>query len=191
MSGSLTRLGNGVGVHSGTKVVSYQRFDLALYPGFWNENFVKAKSIPNQNPESLVEEVVAAASQLRLSKLAWRVSSSPDSRDLERVLEDAGFVAEKMDELLAWELGNGPAPILPEPEVSGQVIAERGYQLRALSGRSKSRGCGLWSPTAERAGAGAGMVLGNCGIRRSGEVRPVLLANGKRSDFHGRADHVG
>jgi len=109
----------------GTKVVSYQRFDLALYPGFWNENFVKAKSLPNQNPESLVEEVVAAASQLRLSKLAWRVSSSPDSRDLERVLEDAGFVAEKMDELLAWELGNGPAPILPEPEVSGQVIAER------------------------------------------------------------------
>jgi hypothetical protein len=99
----------------GTKVVSYQRFDLALYPGFWNENFVKAKSLPNQNPESLVEEVVAAASQLRLSKLAWRVLSSPDSRDLERVLEDAGFVAEKMDELLAWELGNGPARYCRNP----------------------------------------------------------------------------
>jgi hypothetical protein len=55
----------------------------------WRQNL-----FPNQNPESLVEEVVAAASQLRLSELAWRVSSSPDALGLERVLEDAGFVAE-------------------------------------------------------------------------------------------------
>jgi hypothetical protein len=109
----------------GTKVVSYERFELALYPGFWDENFVKAKSPPDQNPKSLVEEVVAAASQLRLSRLAWRVSTSSDSLDLERVLEAAGFVAVKMDELLAWELGNGPAPILPEPEVNGEVVAEQ------------------------------------------------------------------
>jgi hypothetical protein len=109
----------------GTEVVSWQRFDLALYPESWNENFVEAKFLPTQNPDVLVEEVLTAASQLRLSKLAWRVSSSPDSLELEHVLEDAGFVAEKMDELLAWELGDGPAPILPEPVVSGEVIAEQ------------------------------------------------------------------
>jgi hypothetical protein len=108
-----------------SKVVSYERFDLVLYPESWNENFVEAKSLPNQNPESLVEEVVAAASQLHLSKLAWRVSSSPDSLKLERVLEDAGFAAEKMDELLAWELGDGSAPMLPGPVGSGEVIAEQ------------------------------------------------------------------
>jgi hypothetical protein len=108
-----------------SKVVWYERFDLVLYPESWNENFVEAKSLPNQNPESLVEEVVAAASQLHLSKLAWRVSSSPDSLKLERVLEDAGFAAEKMDELLAWELGDGSAPMLPGPVGSGEVIAEQ------------------------------------------------------------------
>jgi hypothetical protein len=110
---------------SDTKEISYQRFNLDLYPGSWNENFVEAKFLPNQSPDVLVEEVLAAASQLRLSKLAWRVSSSPDSLELERVLVDAGFVAEKMDELLAWELGDGRAPILPEPVVSGEVIAEQ------------------------------------------------------------------
>lgn len=109
----------------GTKEIAYQRFDLALYPESWNENFVEAKSLPKQNLESFVEEVMAAASQLRLSKLAWRVSSSPDSVELERVLEDAGFVAEQMDELLAWELGDGPTPILPEAVGSGEMIAER------------------------------------------------------------------
>jgi hypothetical protein len=30
-----------------------------------------------------------------------------------------------MDELLAWELSDGPAPILPEPVMSGEVIAEQ------------------------------------------------------------------
>ena len=110
---------------SGTKEISYRRFNLELYPESWNENFVEAKSFPNQNPDSLVEEVLAAASQLRLSKLTWRILSSPDSRELERVLENAGFAAEKMDELLAWELGDGSAPILPEPVVSGEVIAEK------------------------------------------------------------------
>ena len=109
----------------GTEVVSRQGFDLALYPKSWNENFVEAKFLPNQNPDVLVEEVLRAASQLRLSKLAWRVSSSPDSLELERVLEDAGFVADKMDELLVWELGEGPAPILPVPVVSGEVIVEQ------------------------------------------------------------------
>jgi hypothetical protein len=94
----------------GTRQVAYQGFALTLYPESWNENFVEVKSLPNRNANSLVEEVVAAARQLRLSKLAWRVPSSPDSLELERVLEDTGFVVEKMDELLARELGTGPGP---------------------------------------------------------------------------------
>jgi hypothetical protein len=58
---------------SGSKEVSCQRFDLDLYPESWNENFVEAKFLPNQNPDLLVEEVLATVSQLRLSKIAWRV----------------------------------------------------------------------------------------------------------------------
>jgi hypothetical protein len=106
---------------SGTKEVSYQGFKLDLYPESWNENFVEAKFLPNQNSDVLVEEVLATGSQLRLSKLAWRVASSPDSLEL----ESAGFIAEKMDELLARELSDGLAPILPELVISREVVAEQ------------------------------------------------------------------
>jgi hypothetical protein len=107
-----------------TKVVSYPLFDLVVYPESWNENFVETKSLPHQTPGRLVQAVLAAASQLRLAKLAWRVPSFANAHELERALEEAGFVAEQMDELLAWELGAGPAPVLPERLASRDVIAE-------------------------------------------------------------------
>jgi GNAT superfamily N-acetyltransferase len=109
---------------SAERIEDDRRF-LVHMPEHWGFSIVQRSAVSSEQlAQDLIEHTIQETKEVGGQKLAWQVSEATRPQNMDKLLAERGFEVSEELEVLSFELGRKPEPLLPRMKIFPRTTAE-------------------------------------------------------------------